>query len=312
MYNYLIYDLRVRSYFFLEGISKEDFIGEADIFIDKERENTIVTHEKNMRTKGEAQIYFENEYLVLKYKNDWKITIFKSGDLILVDENSHNLSHGLSILLGTGLSILMMYRDRIPLHAAAFLVENYAVGMVGKSGVGKSTFLRYVLEKGHKVLTEDTLLICNRNDISVIPTRNIKSKLKKDAIDFFRIQPQYIGSYIKSSNKYWVEILRQNRCQEQKVLKRIYFLNPREDTVDISVKRIEEREQFKRLCENVNSLMDLPEKDVLKILKLLKEVSKKLITFELTYPLGKEHFEETLKKLIENEKECEEKNYGDV
>ena len=58
--------------------------------------------------------------------------------------------------------------------------------------------------------------------------------------------------------------------------------------------------------------MDLPEKDVLKILKLLKEVSKKLITFELTYPLGKEHFEGTLKKLIENEKECEAKNYGDV
>lgn len=306
MYYYMIYDMRIISYFNLEGISREEFAGKADIVINKIGSHTIVTQEKNMHTKGEAVIYFESEYLVLQFENDWRMVIFKSGDLILVDEGSKNLQHGLSVLLGTGLSILMMYRNRIPIHAAAFVLEDYAVGIVGKSGVGKSTFLRFILENGYKILTEDTLLISNKSLISVIPARNIKSKLRKDAIEFFGINQESVGNYIKSSDKYWVEIPRGNRCLEEKVLKRVYFLNPRKDATAITIKRFEGREQFKRICENVNSLMDIPQKEALKILKILKIVSHKLTTYELTYPLGKEYFEETFQSLIINEKKCRE------
>jgi len=62
-------------------------------------------------------------------------------------------------LLGQVLSFALLRKGVEPLHATAVVVDGHAIGFLGASGDGKSTLAAAFLERGHRLLTDDMLVI---------------------------------------------------------------------------------------------------------------------------------------------------------
>lgn len=62
-------------------------------------------------------------------------------------------------LLGQALSFALVKRGFEPLHATVVVVDNAAVAFLGDSGFGKSSLAASFLDAGHRVLTDDLLLL---------------------------------------------------------------------------------------------------------------------------------------------------------
>jgi hypothetical protein len=62
-------------------------------------------------------------------------------------------------LLGQVLSFCLLARGVEPLHAASVLVNGAAIAFLGDSGYGKSTLAATLLERGHRLVTDDVLVV---------------------------------------------------------------------------------------------------------------------------------------------------------
>jgi hypothetical protein len=62
-------------------------------------------------------------------------------------------------LLGQVLSFCLLARGVEPLHATSVLVNGGAIGFLGDSGHGKSTLAATLLARGHRLLTDDVLVV---------------------------------------------------------------------------------------------------------------------------------------------------------
>lgn len=62
-------------------------------------------------------------------------------------------------LLGQALSYALLRRGLEPLHATAIVVNGGAVVLLGSSGFGKSSLAACFLEAGHRLLTDDLLIL---------------------------------------------------------------------------------------------------------------------------------------------------------
>ena len=61
MYKYIIYDMKVLSYFILNGITAEDFEGDPDIVFDSSNKYDYIISDKNRYTNGITELYFEEK-----------------------------------------------------------------------------------------------------------------------------------------------------------------------------------------------------------------------------------------------------------
>jgi hypothetical protein len=62
-------------------------------------------------------------------------------------------------LLSQVLSFSLLKRGIEPIHATVVVVNSYAVGFLGDSGVGKSSLAASFLQSGHELLTDDLLVL---------------------------------------------------------------------------------------------------------------------------------------------------------
>lgn len=70
-------------------------------------------------------------------------------------------------LLGHVLSFALVKQELEPLHATVVVVEGAAVAFLGSSGQGKSTLAAAFLHAGHRVLTDDLLVIRDEGELLV-------------------------------------------------------------------------------------------------------------------------------------------------
>jgi hypothetical protein len=62
-------------------------------------------------------------------------------------------------LLGHALSFALVKQGFEPLHATSVVIDGHAIAFLGSSGFGKSSLAAAFLEAGHRVLTDDLLLL---------------------------------------------------------------------------------------------------------------------------------------------------------
>src|SRR5439155_25506227 len=67
-------------------------------------------------------------------------------------------------MLGQALSYALVRQRFEPLHAAVVVVGDQAVAFLGQSGFGKSSLAACFLQAGHRLLTDDLLLLQHRHD----------------------------------------------------------------------------------------------------------------------------------------------------
>jgi hypothetical protein len=88
-------------------------------------------------------------------------------------------------LFGQALAFALVQQGLEPLHAAAVRVDDGAVGFLGDCTFGKSTLLASFLQAGHRALTDDLLMLVNREGGPVALPGSGRIKLQPDSARTF-------------------------------------------------------------------------------------------------------------------------------
>jgi hypothetical protein len=103
--------------------------------------------------------------LWLKYADGTEFLIDASAESVFVLwPPSLTLEDALIYLLGPVTGILLRTRGRVCLHASVVAIGDAAVGFLGGPGAGKSTIAAAFERAGHKVLSDDLLVLSWKND----------------------------------------------------------------------------------------------------------------------------------------------------
>ncbi len=92
-----------------------------------------------------------------------------------------------NFLFGQALAIALVHQGFEPLHAAVVRLGDAAVGFLGDCAFGKSTLLATFLHAGHRVLTDDLLMVDRRTGASVALPGSGRIKLLPDSARRFLV-----------------------------------------------------------------------------------------------------------------------------
>lgn len=89
----------------------------------------------------------------------------KDGSQITIDRHPSAADRDLhAFLFGSVFAELMHQRNGLSLHASAFATDRGAVLLAGHSGLGKSTLCASMVQRGHRLLTDDLSIITAASD----------------------------------------------------------------------------------------------------------------------------------------------------
>ena len=158
-----------------------------------------------------------------------------------------------NFLFGQALSFALVLQGLEPLHAAAVRIDDAAVGFLGDCTFGKSTLLASFLQAGHRVLTDDVLMIVTRDGQPVALPGSGRIKLAPDSAlafldDAARSEPLNPQTSKRSFP------LDESRLQRTGLpLTHLYALATpaeRKNAVSISIEPLSQAELFQELLKN--------------------------------------------------------------
>jgi len=182
-----------------------------------------------------------------------EVLISKNGELITCHPFPQTESESFHVyLLGQALSFALVKRGFEPVHASAVAVGNQAIAFIGDCGLGKSTLAAAFLQAGHRLLTDDLLLLQTRTRAIVAfpgPARiklfpKVAGKFLADASSGVPLNPK--------TQKQIIPLNDSQVCSEAMPLGAIYVLASPNKAHDNSVRitSLTQREAFVRLLEN--------------------------------------------------------------
>ena len=96
----------------------------------------------------------------LRWPGQFEFLVSPAGDLVACRLlGGASLESFETYTLGHTLSFAILKRGYEPLHATAVVANGRAVGLLGGSGMGKSTLAAAFVQAGHRILTDDMLVI---------------------------------------------------------------------------------------------------------------------------------------------------------
>lgn len=123
-------------------------------------------------------------------------------------------------LMGSGLGAILMQRQLLVLHGNAVEIDGACVMCLGASGAGKSTTAAGLMQRGHRVMSDD---ICAINAAGEIVPGMPHIKLWQEAADILGVSTQSLDRVRPELQKYGVP-LNDAFCEEPVHVKRIYVL----------------------------------------------------------------------------------------
>lgn len=112
--------------------------------------------------EGEGKrFYFEvgPEFAQFQYRDVALYTISKEGRISVSPLNATDISSSVTTLLGAPFAILLLQRGCSVFHASGIEVGGKAVCFMGRSGAGKSTIACSLLVRGHKLISDDLIIL---------------------------------------------------------------------------------------------------------------------------------------------------------
>jgi hypothetical protein len=99
-----------------------------------------------------------NQYLVHFKEVAWYYA--EKGNLIIIEpyQNADEKNIRL-LLLCNAMAAIIHQRKLIPLHASGIISKDGVVLIAGQSGIGKSTTIKALTKKGHKIFTDDVCVL---------------------------------------------------------------------------------------------------------------------------------------------------------
>lgn len=152
-------------------------------------------------------------------------------------------------LLGSCTGALLYQRDFLILHGNAFQVGDGCVICVGGSGAGKSTLVASMMQRGHKIISDD---VCPIDDQGRAVPGMPRIKLWQDSADKLNINTKDLKRVRPGLNKFNYP-LGNAFCEELLPVRAIYILDSHEVS-DFKVVNIEGMKRFLPLHNNTYRL----------------------------------------------------------
>lgn len=116
---------------------------------------------------------------------DTAIFCMRNGESIIVSPYEGSEDDKIRLyILGTCMGVILMQKRILPLHGSAIAINGKAYAVLGVSGAGKSTLATILLEKGHKLLSDDLIAVrLTQDHIPLVMPSYPQQKIWQETID---------------------------------------------------------------------------------------------------------------------------------
>jgi hypothetical protein len=205
----------------------------------------------------------------------------KDGKTVIVEpEPGVDTSSLRLFLLSNVMAAILYQQQKIPFHASGIIVNEELILFTGPSGIGKSTTLLGLIEKGYDLFTDDVCVLLENENTGKIEAVSSypMMKLWKNTIDHFRLENSFNHQLRPSVQKYGIFKHQQFNIRAYPITKLFLLSITDENSLEFSVKRLNNIESFKALQENAYrrnyiNLMDLKSLHFTMMSKLVTQCS---------------------------------------
>ena len=236
---------------------------------------------------------------------EFKMYVSRDEHEILVDvdlTNVYNAADARIHTTGLGTSIRTLFTGGTPLHAAAVHLDDYLVGFIAPSGVGKTSLLMQLLKDGARFVSDDVVTAhAEGNEIVVSPATSLRAKVTKATLMAGDVDMSRCEEIFPGDKKYWVSISESQRFCEKSHLGALFVLEPTIESngsKEVEAKRIYGSEAAKAVFQNIHGLWSIfGLLDLQAVLWRIEEISVKVPMFAVRYTRDFDRIHEVIDKI---------------
>ncbi|WP_252189266.1 aldolase [Rossellomorea vietnamensis] len=136
------------------------------------------------------------------------IFCIQDGNKILYEPSGENDLGQLRLyILGTCMGALLIQRKILPFHGSSFSFNGKAYAIIGESGAGKSTLTSALINKGHRILTDDVIAISSKEyGVPYVYPSYPQQKLWEESLIEFNMDTSNFTALFKRETKYAIPV----------------------------------------------------------------------------------------------------------
>lgn len=148
-------------------------------------------------------------------------------DLNQAVRNDFNVALASACVCNLGMSLCSVFRGDIPLHAAGVEVDGKLIGIMGPSGMGKTTMLWSLMDQGARFVCDDVLTVHLEGDTAVgTASGSLSAKLSLEALAGRNMDWREYREVLPGRGEFWVPIPPERRLHGIRQLAALFVLRP--------------------------------------------------------------------------------------
>jgi len=237
---------------------------------------------------GYARSYDVGAEILVCFDDYLRMAIHKNGGSIVFDTDDRHLSEIMTYTLGLGMSISMLCRGVIPLHAASVEIGGDLIGIMGRPGAGKSTLLWTLLTRGARFAGDDVLPV-RMVDASAVASASMLSHLKLwgDDLERWGVDRSRCRELYPGAKKVWVPLDSYRCMYDSRTLDALFLLQPEEDPstdAEVTLGRQFGAKAITRLLAHTHSFWAVPEELKVSLFPRYGDLARAVPLYTLSYP----------------------------
>jgi hypothetical protein len=208
-----------------------------------------------------------------------------------------------NFLFGQALAVALVHQGLEPLHAAVVRLDEGAVGFLGDCTFGKSTLLATFLHAGHRVLTDDLLILDQRAGGTVALPGSGRIKLLPDSASQFLTDADDGTLLNPLTTKRSFRVDASRRQQSGLPLRQLFVLpdpDERDRITTIEIRPATRAEMVHELLKNTFTDGILNRERLARQFAHAAQVASEVDGFRLRYPSGLQHLGALRQAIVEH------------
>jgi hypothetical protein len=213
--------------------------------------------------------------------------------------------HGVlqNFLFGQALSFALVRQGLEQLHAAVVGIEDAAIGFLGDCTFGKSTLAASFVRAGHRLLTDDLLMIDRRTDAPIALPGSGRIKLEPDSA-LALLSDTTRGVLLNPDSSKRSFPLTEDCVQRTGLpLTRLFVLpspDERDDITEIEIRPLSRTGMFKELLKSSFNIKTFDRPRLEKHFEFAAALASDVEGLTLRYPRGLHHLREVREAVVEH------------
>jgi hypothetical protein len=190
-------------------------------------------------------------------------------------------------ILATAMAAVLLQRKRLPFHASAIIRDNHLSLITGDSGAGKSTSIAGLIKNGHKIFSDDVIVLHKNEEGNILATASYPMiKLWNDTVKKLKHEMFNDKSFVvkPGMDKYGI-FFHKDFDTKSYPIENILILKKGNGSI-IQIKKLQGGEAFSAVTEQIYR-KGLVKSSVLKKMSfdVLAALLKKSNVYEITRPI---------------------------